>query len=71
MKKALSLLLVMCMFLCLLCSCGTTDKKEEGGSSDGGKKDDQNQSIIVDPTAKELLGGYHYVSPCLSVDTYW
>lgn len=62
MKKALSLLLAMCMFLCLLCSCGTTDKKEEGGSSDDGKKDDQNQSIIVDPTAKELLGGYHYYS---------
>ncbi len=62
MKKALSLLLAMCMFLCLLCSCGTTDKKEEGGSSDGDKTADQNPSIIVDPTAKELLGGYHYYS---------
>lgn len=62
MKKALSLLLAMCMFLCLLCSCGTTDTTEEGGSSDSGKKDDQNPTVIVDPTAKELLGGYHYYS---------
>ena len=60
MKKALSLLLAMGLFLCLLCSCGTTDKKEEGGSSDGDKNADQNQSLTVDPAAKELWGGYHY-----------
>lgn len=59
MKKALSLLLAMCMFLCLLCSCGTADKKEESGDK-GGNKDNPDTAITVDPAAKELPGGYHY-----------
>ncbi|MBQ3202124.1 MAG: hypothetical protein IJB36_00605 [Clostridia bacterium] len=67
MKKALSVFLMMCLLLCLLCSCGTADKKEESGDK-GGNKDNPDTAITVDPTAKELLGGYHYVSTDKSGD---
>lgn len=65
MRRAVSLFLATCMFLCLLCSCGgtadktdqTDDKQGETNSENGG-----DTTITIDPTAKELLGGYHYLS---------
>lgn len=61
MKKALSLLLTMCMFLCLLCSCGETEKKEDGDVN-AGENGGDDTAVTIDPAAKELLGGYRYLS---------
>ena len=62
MKKAFSLLLVLCLSLCLLCSCGTTATDSSADGEKGGENGDANGPIAIDPAAKELLGGYRYLS---------
>ena len=62
MKKAFSLLLVLCLSLCLLCSCGTTATDGSADGEKGGENGDANGPITIDPAAKELLGGYRYLS---------
>lgn len=62
MKKAFSLLLVLCLSLCLLCSCGTTTTDGSADGEKGGENGDANSPVTIDPAAKELLGGYRYLS---------
>ena len=67
MKKALSLLLILCLSLCLLCSCGTADptggETGENGGVNGGENGGENGGdVAIDASAKELLGGYRYLS---------
>ncbi|MBR3778631.1 MAG: hypothetical protein IKL13_02765 [Clostridia bacterium] len=60
MKKAWSLLLVLCLSLCLLCSCGATDTT--GGETGGENGGENGGDVAIDASAKELLGGYRYLS---------